>query len=170
VSRAYRRIPFSDDLLADGTVRRIYSDGRQEWRRHGFGGVVTWLDSAGRVGIDEPRANRVVLRLIAPNTMLYGRDAGFGRTAWSDGVLTVNETSLKGLLIRVLAVIGAARLLPMILDPPRTHPLAEDDRTGRVPTPPAAPGPARPPPPRETWQATSREWASRDRSVGEDYG
>jgi hypothetical protein len=118
VTRRYREVAFRDELLADGSVRRAYADGRQEWHRRAPGLRVTWRDNTGRTGVDEQLGGRIVKRRIDPDTVLYGRDIGYGRTTWSDGTLTVNQTSLGGRAGLIIAGIGAAGLLPAIVDPP----------------------------------------------------
>lgn len=118
MTRRYREVAFRDELLADCSVRRAYADGRQEWRRRAPGFRVTWRDDTGRTGVDEQLGSRIVKRRIDPDTVLYGRDIGYGRTTWSDGTLTVNRTSLGGRTGLIIAGIGAAGLLPAIVDPP----------------------------------------------------
>jgi hypothetical protein len=120
VTRRYREIAFRDELLADGGVRRAYADGRHEWRHRAPGSQVTWRDDRGRTGADEQLGGRIIKRRIDPDTVLYGRDIGYGRTTWSDGTMTVNQTSLGGRAGLVIAGIGAAGLLPAIVDPPLT--------------------------------------------------
>ena len=114
----YREIAFRDELLSDGSVRRAYADGRQEWRHRAPDFVVNWRDDGGRTGVDEQLGGRIIKRRIDPDTVLYGRDIGYGRTTWSDGTLTVNQTSLRGRAGLILAGIGVAGLLPAIVDPP----------------------------------------------------
>lgn len=127
MTRPYREVSFRDELLADGSVRRAYADGRQEWRRRERGSVVTWRDDLGRSGVDEQLGGRIVKRRIAPDTVLYGRDIGYGRTTWSDGTLTVNQTSLGGRAGLIIAGIGAAGLLPAVVDPPFALTPAEEE-------------------------------------------
>jgi hypothetical protein len=115
--REYRTVSYRDELLADRSVRRAYTDGRQEWRQRA-GEVVRWRDNTGATGFDEPVGDRIVKRTTDRGPVRYGRELGFGRTAWSDGVLTVNETSMGGRAGAIMAGIGAAGLLPAIVDPP----------------------------------------------------
>lgn len=115
--RDYRTVGYRDELLADRSVQRRYTDGRREWRRR-VGRAVEWRDDRGGSGIDEPLGDRLVKRRIQPDRVLYGRELGYGRTAWSDRVLTVNETSMGGRVGAILAGVGAAGLLPAIIDPP----------------------------------------------------
>ncbi|MET4922272.1 hypothetical protein P3L51_07895 [Streptomyces sp. PSRA5] len=118
-----REITYTDELLADRTVHRRYSDGGQEWRGAEAGGrggrVVRWRDERGGSGTDELLGRRIVKRVYADGRRpLYGREAGYGRTLWSDGVLTVNRTSFGGRLGTVLgavtagAFVGAALTMP----------------------------------------------------------
>lgn len=123
----YRTVPFRDELLADGSVRRAYADGRQEWRRRGPGAMVSWRDDRGRTGTDEALGRRILKRRVDPGAVVYGRDLGYGRTTWSDGVLTVNETSMGGRAGAIIAAVGAAGLLPAIVDPPFALSPAEEE-------------------------------------------
>lgn len=92
-----REITYTDELLADGTVHRRYSHGRQEWRSRPRGtDPVSWRDDEGGSGTDEPLGRRIVKRTYGDGRVLYGRDCGFGRTLWGDGVLTVNRTVFPG--------------------------------------------------------------------------
>ena len=117
MSRDYHTVGYRDELLADRSVQRRYEDGRREWRRRA-GATVQWRDDRGRDGVDEALGERIVKRWIRPNGVLYGRELGYGRTAWSDGVLTVNRTSTGGRVGAIIAGIGAAGLLPAVVDPP----------------------------------------------------
>lgn len=133
------QVSYVDGLLADGTVHRRYSDGRQEWRTRGPDGVVHWRDDAGRTGVDEALGHRLVKRTHAGGMTRYGREAGFGRTLWSDGVLTVNRSKFGGRLGAILAagagaaVLGAIALPPQWLSP-------EDELALRAQTAPNPPG------------------------------
>lgn len=101
-------ITYIDELLADRSVHRRYSDGRQEWRRRDADGLVHWRDDQGRTGSDEQLGNRIVKRMFEDGTVRYGRDLGFGRTVWSrTGNVTVNRSSFRG---RLGLVLGAAGL------------------------------------------------------------
>jgi hypothetical protein len=116
-ARDYRRVGYRDELLADGSVQRSYADGRREWRRRSGTGA-DWRDDRGRTGHDEPLGGRIVKRTVHPDRVLYGRELGYGRTAWSDGIMTVNETSRGGRVGAILAAVGVAALLPAVVDPP----------------------------------------------------
>ncbi|MCI3223308.1 hypothetical protein GXP76_14165 [Streptomyces sp. NP-1717] len=122
-----REITYTDELLADRTVHRRYSDGGQEWRSADGGGgrrIVRWRDERGGSGTDELLGRRIVKRVYANGRPpIYGREAGYGRTLWSDGVLTVNRTSFGGRLGTVLgavtagAVVGGLTMPPAFLSP-----------------------------------------------------
>src|SRR6185312_8901217 len=129
-AREYRTVAYRDELLADRTVRRSYSDGRQEWRRRA-GRAVEWRDATGVMGVDEPLGDRIVKRTVHPDRVRYGRELGFGRTAWSDGVLTVNRTSRGGRVGAIMAGVGAAALLPAIIDPPDVLSPVEEEELRR---------------------------------------
>ena len=66
-------------------------------------------------------------RTLAGGGYLYAREQGFGRTAWSDGRLTVNATSFGGRSGAVLAGLGAGALLASITPPPLELALAEEE-------------------------------------------
>jgi hypothetical protein len=115
----YRTVSFTDELLADGSVHRRYSDGREEWRRQRPDGIVQWRDSVGGTGTDEPLAERLIKRTYDANgRTVYGRDQGYGRTAWGDRTLTVNRTTFGGRMGVVLAAVGGGLLLGAIVAPP----------------------------------------------------
>ncbi|MFD7515168.1 hypothetical protein ACFV85_10250 [Streptomyces niveus] len=126
-----REITYTDELLADRTVHRRYSDGRQEWRGTGGGAggrVVTWRDDRGLVGTDELLGQRIVKRVYGDGRpAVYGREAGYGRTLWSDGVLTVNRTSFGGRLGTVLGAVTAGALVGAALTMPPTFLSPEEE-------------------------------------------
>ncbi|QKW18266.1 hypothetical protein HUT16_03580 [Kitasatospora sp. NA04385] len=100
-------ITYSDELLADGTVHRRYSDGRSEWRSRGDGRI-HWRDDRGDSGTDERLGRDLVKRVHADGRVGYGRDIGYGRTVWGQGrYVLVNRSSFPG---RVGALIGALGL------------------------------------------------------------
>ncbi|WP_018386555.1 hypothetical protein [Wenjunlia vitaminophila] len=109
---------YTDELLADGSVHRRYSDRRQEWRVRQGPTLVAWRDNRGRQGTDELLGQRVVKRVFSNGRVLYGREAGYGRTLWSDGVLTVNRTSFGGRLGAILAAASAGALVGGLVAPP----------------------------------------------------
>lgn len=101
--RARTEITYTDELLADRTVHRRYSDGRQEWRSRGPDGVVSWRDDRGSAGTDEPLGRHLIKRTYGDGRVVYGREAGYGRTLWGDGTLTANRSSFGGRLGGILA-------------------------------------------------------------------
>jgi hypothetical protein len=115
---SYRDVSFTDELLSDGSVHRRFSDGREEWRWRAAGGLVQWRDNRGLSGTDEPLGGRIIKRLYPDGRALYGRDQGYGRTAWADGTLTLNRTSFGGRVGALLAAAGAGFALGTIVAPP----------------------------------------------------
>jgi hypothetical protein len=125
----YRTVSFTDELLADGSVHRRFSDGREEWRRRGPDGLVHWRDSVGGTGTDEPLAERIIKRTYAANgRTVYGRDQGYGRTAWGDHTLTVNRTTFGGRMGVILAAVGGGLLLGAIVAPPLAMSPVEEEQ------------------------------------------
>lgn len=124
---APREVTYTDELLADRTVHRRYSDGREEWRTRLPSGGVTWRDNHGRSGTDEPLAERLVKRTLADGSVLYGRDVGYGRTLWRDGVLTVNRSSIGGRVGLILAGVAGGALLGSLVWPPDELSFAEEE-------------------------------------------
>jgi hypothetical protein len=117
----YTTITYRDDVLADQSVQRSYSDGTREWRRRLPDGTVEWQDTRGQRGVDELLGDGVVKRRMHDGTVRYGKEQGYGRTAWQHGterVVTVNETSFGGRTGAILTAVGAAGLLGMIAWPP----------------------------------------------------
>ncbi|RKE17636.1 hypothetical protein [Streptomyces sp. TLI_171] len=101
-------ITYSDELLADGTAHRRYSDGRSEWRSRGADGRIHWRDDRGDSGTDERLGRDLVKRTHADGRVGYGRDLGYGRTVWGQGrYVLVNRSSFPG---RVGVVLGALGL------------------------------------------------------------
>ncbi|WP_040796575.1 hypothetical protein [Nocardia higoensis] len=128
----HRQLEYIDELLADGTVHRRYSDGREEWRTRGPGDLVSWRDSDGKTGADEPLGPRLIKRT-HQSGVLYGRECGYGRTLWGDGVLTVNRSSFGGRLGAVLAgVAGGALLGALVMPPAQLSPEEEDELRRQV--------------------------------------
>ncbi len=124
-----RRIGFRDELLTGGTVCRRYDDGLIEWRtRDESGSIVTWRDNRGATGTDEALGDRIVKRTTVGRQPIYGREQGFGRTLWSDGRLTVNETGLKAKFGKAAAFIGGGILLSAFAPPPHSMTAAEEQR------------------------------------------
>ncbi|GIJ44492.1 hypothetical protein Val02_13780 [Virgisporangium aliadipatigenens] len=114
----YREINYTDELLADGSVHRRFSDGREEWRRRGPDRLVHWRDNQGQQGTDELLGNRIVKRFYAGGQAVYGRDIGYGRTVWGNGTLTRNRTTFGGRMGAILAAVGAGAVLGAIVAPP----------------------------------------------------
>jgi hypothetical protein len=127
----YRDVSYTDELLSDGSVHRRFSDGREEWRWRGPGTLVQWRDSAGRSGTDEALGGRIVKRLYADGRAVYGREQGYGRTAWSDRTLTVNRTSFGGRMGTILVTAGAGFALGAIVAPPLAMSALEEEELRR---------------------------------------
>jgi hypothetical protein len=113
-------ITYTDELQADGSVRRNYSNGVFEWRRRLPGGRIEWENSLGQAGVDEALNAEVIKRTLRDGQVFYGREQGYGRTAWggSDRMVTVNKSSFGGKVGAILAGIGAAALMGGIIWPP----------------------------------------------------
>lgn len=129
-----REITYSDELLADRTVHRRYSDGRQEWRSADSASrrIVRWRNERGHTGSDELLGRRIVKRVYGDGRpAIYGREAGYGRTLWSDGVLTVNRTSFGGRLGTVLGAVTAGAVLGSLAVPPTSLTPEEEEEMRR---------------------------------------
>lgn len=120
MNATFPQITYQDALLADKSVCRTYSDGRIEWRRRLSDKRVEWQDNRGNSGIDELLGKDIIKRTFANGQVVYGREQGYGRTAWGDGILTVNRSSFGGRIGIILAGIGAGMLLGSIILPPQT--------------------------------------------------
>jgi hypothetical protein len=115
-------LTYKDELLADKSVRRTYSDGRFEWRRRLPDGRVEWQDNQGNSGVDELLGDGILKRTFASGQSGYGREQGYGRTAWGTPgnlVVTMNETSFGGRVSAILTGIGAGMLLGSVVAPPQ---------------------------------------------------
>jgi hypothetical protein len=121
-----RQVTYTDELLADGTVHRRYSDGRQEWRSRTREGAVTWRDDRGGTGTDEPLGRWLVKRSYRDGRVMYGREGGYGRTLWGDGVLTVNRSSFGGRIGAILAAVAGGALLGSLVVPPEALTAAQE--------------------------------------------
>ncbi|MGN2641953.1 hypothetical protein ACWEKT_17750 [Nocardia takedensis] len=122
-----RQITYTDELLADGTVHRRYSDGRQEWRTRGPNAVY-WRDNHGDTGTDEPLGRKLVKRTYANGAVRYARESGYGRTLWGDGTLTVNRSSFGGRLGLLLGSVAVGALAWNLVMPPESlTPLEEEE-------------------------------------------
>jgi hypothetical protein len=128
---AHREITYADELLSDNTVHRRYSDGRQEWRSRTPAGTVSWQDNQSNAGIDEPLSRALVKRVYRDGTVIYGREGGFGRTLWGDGVLTVNRSSFGGRLGLILAAMAGGALLVGLAMPPASLTAEQEDELRR---------------------------------------
>ncbi len=112
-------LTYQDEVLADGSLRRSFSDGRYEWRRRLPDGRVEWQDSQGYAGIDELLGDGIIKRTFNNGRVIYAREQGYGRTLWHGGrVLTVNQTSFGGRVGMILASMGAGFLLGSLIPPP----------------------------------------------------
>lgn len=122
-------VTYTDELQADGSVRRNYSNGVFEWRRRLPGGRVEWENSVGQAGVDEALNAEIIKRTLREGHMLYGREQGYGRTAWGgpDRMITVNKSSFGGQVGTVLAGIGAGALMGGIIWPPDSLSAAEEE-------------------------------------------
>jgi hypothetical protein len=122
-----RQVTYTDELLSDDTVHRTYSDDRQEWRRRTAAGTVEWQDHRGNAGTDEPLGRRLVKRTYRDGTVIYGRELGYGRTLWGDGVLTSNRSKFGGRLGIILAAVAGGALLGGLAMPPQSMTPAQED-------------------------------------------
>ncbi|MGY4100219.1 hypothetical protein ACW2Q0_11800 [Nocardia sp. R16R-3T] len=127
----HRQITYTDELLADGSVHRRYADGRQEWRTRGRQAMVSWRDDRGNSGTDEGLGPKLVKRSYHDGSVVYGREAGFGRTLWGDGVLTVNRSSFGGRLGGILAAVAGGALLGALILPPTSLTVEEEEELRR---------------------------------------
>ncbi|MGW7353378.1 hypothetical protein [Streptomyces sp. NPDC054784] len=144
LSQPRAEITYRDELLADRTtVHRRYADGRQEWRVRAEGHRVAWRDDRGGTGTDELLGRRIVKRAYADGRpALYGRESGFGRTLWSDGVLTVNRTAFGGRVGPLLVgaataagLVGALAAPPLSMSPEEEEELRREAEAAAVPSP-----------------------------------
>lgn len=113
-----QKVEFQDELLADQTVSRVYSNDRREWRTKLADGRVEWRDDTGASGVDELLGDRIVKRTVRGGEVIYGREQGFGRTLWSNDLLTVNRTDFGGRIGGILAAVTGAALIGGLVAPP----------------------------------------------------
>ncbi len=114
-----RVLTYKDELLADGSVRRSFSDGTYEWRRRQSDWLVEWQDSQGYSGVDELLGDGIIKRTLSNGRVFYAREQGYGRTLWYGGrVLTINQTSFGGRVGMILESLGAGFLLGSLVPPP----------------------------------------------------
>jgi hypothetical protein len=114
----YQTIEYTDELLADKTVCRRYNNGRIEWRTRIDDTKVDWRDNQAGFGIDELLGDGIIKRTHGNNQVAYAREQGYGRTLWSNNLLTVNRTSFGGKVGAILASVGGAFLLGAVVAPP----------------------------------------------------
>lgn len=114
----YQTIEYTDELLADRTVCRRYQNGRIEWRKRLDETQVQWRDNQSNHGIDELLGDGIIKRTYTDNRVIYAREQGYGRTLWSNNLLTVNRTTFSGNVGSILAGIGGAFLLGSLIAPP----------------------------------------------------
>jgi hypothetical protein len=126
-NKVVREFPYTDQLLADRTVHRRYAAGREEWRTRSSNGMVTWRDNGGGHGTDEPLADRLIKRANADGSVLFGRDIGFGRTLWCNGVMTVNRSSSGGRVGLLLAFAFGSLPVGLLPWPPDTMTAAQEE-------------------------------------------
>jgi hypothetical protein len=156
-------VTFVDEVLSGGGVFRRYSDGVEEWRWRDPDGLVWWRDNRHRHGTDEPLRGALVKRSFLDGHVLYGRDIGFGWTAWSDTRRTLNLTGSPAGLAALLARVGSHALLSVRRPPPRSLTPTEEERLRRRPS---------------EWKREAREadddwvWAGDDRwdDAPDDFG
>lgn len=113
----YQTIEYTDELLADGTVCRRYNNGRIEWRRKFDETKVEWRDNQSTQGFDELLGDGIIKRTYNDQT-IYAREQGYGRTLWSNNLMTINKTNFGGKIGAILAGIGGAFLLGSLVAPP----------------------------------------------------
>lgn len=94
-SGAPRRISFTDTVLKDGAVARIYTDGCREQRIKEAPDRIRWSDSTGNTGTDSDLGGGRIRREDARGAIAEGQHLGSGITSWNDGAyVTVNETPI----------------------------------------------------------------------------
>ena len=106
----YREIEYTDEILTDKTICRRYQNGRIEWRKKINETKAEWRDNQSLTGLDELLGKGIIKRTYGGQT-IYGREQGYGRTLWSDNLLTINKTNFGGKIGSILASIGGALLL-----------------------------------------------------------
>jgi hypothetical protein len=113
----YQTIEYTDELLADKTICRRYNNGRIEWRTKISDTKIDWRDNQTNFGVDELLGDGIIKRIYG-NQTVYAREQGYGRTLWSNNLLTVNRTSFGGKVGAILAGVGGAFLLGSLVAPP----------------------------------------------------
>lgn len=113
----YQTIEYTDELLADKTVCRRYNNGRIEWRKRLDETKIEWRDNQSNQGVDELLGDGIIKRIYG-NQTIYAREQGYGRTLWSNNLMTVNKTSFGGKVGAILVGVGGAFLLGSLVAPP----------------------------------------------------
>lgn len=126
MSANYQTIEYSDELLADKTVCRRYSNGRIEWRKRLDENRAEWRDNQSNQGFDELLGDGIIKRTYGGQTV-YAREQGYGRTLWSNNLLTINKTSFGGKIGSILAAVGGAFLLGGLVAPPMMMAAEEEE-------------------------------------------
>ena len=114
----YQTIEYTDELLADKTICRKYNNGRIEWRTKIDETKIDWRDNQANFGVDELLGDGIIKRTYGNNQIVYAREQGYGRTLWSNNLMTVNKTSFGGKVGAILAGVGGAFLLGSLIAPP----------------------------------------------------
>ncbi len=122
----YQTIEYADEMLADKTICRRYNNGRIEWRTRLDDTKIEWRDNQSNQGLDELLGDGVIKRTYG-GTTIYAREQGYGRTLWSNNLLTVNKTSFEGKIGTILAGVGGAFLLGSLVAPPMMLAAGEEE-------------------------------------------
>lgn len=125
----YKIIYYSDELLADNTVSRLYSNNNREWRKKSDDGRIEWHDSNGARGADELFGDGIVKRAFGDRQqiVIYGREQGYGRTLWSNNILTVRRAASGKHAGEALAAVAGVALLYGLVAPPAALSAAEEE-------------------------------------------
>jgi hypothetical protein len=102
-----------------------------EWRVRVDERTASWRDNFGRQGTDELLSDGIVKRTFSDGQTVYGREQGYGRTLWSNQVLTVNRTNFSGKIGAILAAAGGAMLLGSLVAPPNSLSAAQEEEMRR---------------------------------------
>ncbi|MEM7030132.1 MAG: hypothetical protein AAF629_11245 [Chloroflexota bacterium] len=127
MANRHQTITYSDTLLSDNSVHRVYNDGREEWREKTNDGQIRWRDNQGQSGFDTLLGDGVLKRSYTDGRILYGREQGYGRTVWGNGITTINQTSFGGKVGTILTGLGAGVLLGQVVPPPQSLTLEEEE-------------------------------------------
>lgn len=129
----YQTIEYTDELLADKTICRRYQNGRIEWRKRLDETKIEWRDNQSHQGLDELLSDGIIKRTYS-NQTVYGREQGYGRTLWSNNLLTVNKTNFGGKVSTILASVGGAFLLGSLIAPPMALSMEQEEEMRRQQT------------------------------------